>query len=460
MVRVEFECRSARIHIKIHIHSSNTNTHSNTTHRYGSSIPADHAKCDKSPRKQKIPNRPVGPGPTQLALFQMTLQLMYHADAEGMNRSWWSGKDFDNSQVEILRKMYEESYFYPYMLQYSNTLRKLGDMGDLVFREYSLEVTRCTQFPLAMSFPWILIEHLLESRADINTMDNLIHVLDIYNDAGHRALYDIQQQHLYNEIEAEVNLVFDQISIILSEKVYQHLKDCAAFLELPPEYRLLLQQKRPEKFQLDQERFAVALSQKHIALLGRWVNLSKILGQAIGNYFMADLEYVVRKFETNGLETILDLEYSIRVLRRMHGLLQQSLGGQLDEFETMLNCTNETVGAISFSGRIVQHIQDELIEELFPWYIFNSGTRRYVRLDSSVEFEIFLSFYHSTHSLQRCSYITRMSTLVHKKNIGTQTPRTSTNPNTTLEHRYAYRAQKLETEELHPKRHTTSSDGV
>ena len=75
-------------------------------------------------------------------------------------------------------------------------------MGDLVFREYSLEVTRCTQFPLAMSFPWILIEHLLESRADINTMDNLIHVLDIYNDAGHRALYDIQQQHLYNEIEA------------------------------------------------------------------------------------------------------------------------------------------------------------------------------------------------------------------------------------------------------------------
>ena len=174
--------------------------------------------------------------------------------------------------------------------------------------------------------------------------------------------------------------MFDQISIILSEKVYQHLKDCAAFLELPPQYRLVLQQKRPQKFQLDQERFAVALSQKHIALLGRYVNLSMILGQSIGNYFMADLQYIVRKFETSGLETIVDLEYSLRVMRRMHGLLQQSLGGQLDEFETMLNCTNETVGATSFSGRIVQHVQDELIEELFPWYIYNSGTRRYVRV--------------------------------------------------------------------------------
>ncbi len=88
-------------------------------------MPADHAKCDKSPRKQKIPNRPVGPGPTQLALFQMTLQLMYHADAEGMNRSWWSGKDFDNSQVEILRKMYEESYFYPYMLLIQQHVEKV-----------------------------------------------------------------------------------------------------------------------------------------------------------------------------------------------------------------------------------------------------------------------------------------------------------------------------------------------
>jgi len=346
----------------------------------GGMIPSDMEKCARNPRPARIGSRAVGPSSTQLALFQMTLQLMFHENAEGMNRSWWSGKDFDDSQVKMLDKMYKECFYFPYILQYGDTLRQLGDLGDLLFREYMLEVTHCTQFPLAMSFPWILTEHLLESRADINTMDNLVHVLDIYNDAGHRALYNIKQQHLFNEIEAEVNLVFDQISVIVSNKVYQHFKDCAAFLELPPQYRQLLQSRKPRKFQLDQERFAVALKQKHIEILGRSVNLSKILCQYIGNYFQADMEYIVRKFEASGIETIIELEHYLRVMRRMHELLQKALDNQLDDFESIMRCTDESIAPTTFSGRICSHIQNELVEELFPWHIYNSGSRRFVRV--------------------------------------------------------------------------------
>ncbi len=66
-----------------------------------------------------------------------------------------------------------------------------------------------------------------------NSVDNFITTLDIYNDAAQRALHVIKQQYLYDEIEAEVNLVFDQLTVLLSDKIYAYYKNTAATLLLP-----------------------------------------------------------------------------------------------------------------------------------------------------------------------------------------------------------------------------------
>ena len=65
-------------------------------------------------------------------------------------------------------------------------------MGDLWYRERYLEVAKqankeIVQFPIRMSLPWILIDHIVNSPNSAR-MENVLYTLDIYNDAAMRAL--------------------------------------------------------------------------------------------------------------------------------------------------------------------------------------------------------------------------------------------------------------------------------
>ena len=62
----------------------------------------------------------------------------------------------------------------------------------------------------------------------------------------------IRQQYMYDEIEAEVNLVFDQLTVLLTEKIYTFHKDKAATLLLPPGYTL-----HPDQVDTRKRRFQV-----------------------------------------------------------------------------------------------------------------------------------------------------------------------------------------------------------
>lgn len=53
--------------------------------------------------------------------------------------------------------------------------------------------------------------------------------MDLYNDAAMHALLVFRKQFLYDEIEAEVNLCFDQLVFKLSDKVFTHFKCLAAW---------------------------------------------------------------------------------------------------------------------------------------------------------------------------------------------------------------------------------------
>lgn len=51
--------------------------------------------------------------------------------------------------------------------------------------------------------------------------------LDLYNDSAHYALTVFRKQFLYDEVEAEVNLCFDQFVYKLSEQIFAHYKQLA-----------------------------------------------------------------------------------------------------------------------------------------------------------------------------------------------------------------------------------------
>ena len=73
--------------------------------------------------------------------------------------------------------------------------------NQLWYREFFLEMTmgKRIQFPIEMSMPWILTDHILETKSPA-MMEYALYPLDLYNDAAHCALHKFQKQFLYDEV--------------------------------------------------------------------------------------------------------------------------------------------------------------------------------------------------------------------------------------------------------------------
>ena len=65
----------------------------------------------------------------------------------------------------------------------------------------------------------------------------VLYPLDLYNDSAHYALTVFKKQFLYDEIEAEVNLCFDQFVYKLSEQIYGYYKHLAGSINLDKRFR-------------------------------------------------------------------------------------------------------------------------------------------------------------------------------------------------------------------------------
>ena len=84
--------------------------------------------------------------------------------------------------------------------------------------------------------------------------------MDLYNDSAHYALTVFKKQFLYDEIEAEVNLCFDQFVYKLSEQIYAYYKHLAGSIMLDKRFLLLLVP-RPTRYHLTQTMEASLVSQ-------------------------------------------------------------------------------------------------------------------------------------------------------------------------------------------------------
>ncbi|PIO34996.1 hypothetical protein AB205_0171250, partial [Aquarana catesbeiana] len=109
----------------------------------------------------------------------------------------------------VVKKFLRQSYAYPTLLNFGETLQQCCDLSQLWFREFFLELTmgRRIQFPIDMSMPWILTDHILETK-EASMMEYVLYSLDLYNDSAHYALTKFKKQFLYDEIEAEVSILF------------------------------------------------------------------------------------------------------------------------------------------------------------------------------------------------------------------------------------------------------------
>lgn len=186
-----------------------------------------------------------------------------------------------------------------------------------------------------MSLPWILTEHLLLKHVSNEPLlESVLFILDAYNDAAHKSLYVLNQQYMYDEIEAEANLVIDQLYFLLSDEVYTHYKNLAASTQVDMMLKNKLEVMKGVHLSVDARRLESLLSQRHIQLLGRSINFSFILGQNINNKIYRDIDFAIKRFEASDARAVIELKTLLDIISATHARLSQFLA--LDSFETML----------------------------------------------------------------------------------------------------------------------------
>ncbi|XP_050079381.1 cytoplasmic FMR1-interacting protein [Anopheles maculipalpis] len=351
-----------------------------------------------------VPRLNVGPSSTQLYMVRTMLESLI-ADKSGGKRTL--RKDIDGSCLSQIDAFHKASFYWTYLLSFSETLQKCCDLSQLWYREFYLEMTmgrkvnKCTvrhqhneecsdlitmekriQFPIEMSMPWILTDHILRTK-EPSMMEYVLYPLDLYNDSALYALTIFRKQFLYDEVEAEVNLCFDQFVYKLSEQVFAHYKQLAGSIYLDKRFRVECEvlgfnfQSYPRN-----NRYETLLKQRHVQLLGRSIDLNKLITQRINADMQKSLELAICRFEASDITGVVELEALLSVNKLCHKLLSKWLA--LDDFDAMLKEANHNV--LAPYGRITLHVFVELNYDFLANYCYNAATNRFVRNKLQIAF--------------------------------------------------------------------------
>ncbi len=351
------------------------------------------SKKDETDHIPEISHRSVGPNLGQLILLRSTIfGLLSENFYKGVvEKKRWAKLTKDISCADILKgeaekhcqDFYDRSFFYPYALAFGAAVRIASDLGDIWYKEFYLELDKKRlQFPITMSLPWILTNHVLESTADLS--DSLLFPLSLYNDAASRAVDHLRRQFLFNEIEAEVNLAFDQLIYKVSSQVWEHHKMVGSCSVLDSKFTDVLHMVDPTPSYVPKKyRWSVIAQQRHLQLLGRSIDVNALMTERLTNMLRKNIDYAIARFEAMDLTSVIELQTHLEVLRITHASLLDE-GFALPPFDDLLAEVDESTSMVSFHGRIAFHIIYELVYDFFVMFNFNGVTKRFVPAEISV----------------------------------------------------------------------------
>eukprot|EP00457_Paulinella_chromatophora_P000349 gb/GEZN01000349.1/.p1 GENE.gb/GEZN01000349.1/~~gb/GEZN01000349.1/.p1 ORF type:complete len:1473 (-),score=270.12 gb/GEZN01000349.1/:312-4730(-) len=324
--------------------------------------------------RRDFPRRSTAPSLTQIVLVRRMMHRIWTPKSETMSMGLFRQPDLKREWIPVWKEFYTRSFYFKYFLDFGTTLREICDLSFLWYREFYLELTKQVQFPIAMSMPWILTEFLIKTPS---MKENIFFPMDIYNDAGARALTVLKQQFLFDEIEAECNLSFDQLVFHLSEDIFKYYKTLASRILIDKRYERAIMVFKKKDFEVTHSRYAALMQQRHVTLLGRTIDLNLLISQQINGYLRQNINFAIKRYEASDLTAIVSLKLLLENVKLTHMLLSEVL--TVDPYDKMLKEMNEDVSIGVFRGRILWHAFSEIVSDLVPNFVFNSTTTRYVR---------------------------------------------------------------------------------
>ncbi|KAJ3311868.1 Cytoplasmic FMR1-interacting protein 2 [Boothiomyces sp. JEL0838] len=307
---------------------------------------------------------------SQLFFSRALLDLIFNEKSKGMKGGMMKEKNFKESQVTELQRFFDDSHYYPLMMNIKKTIADCSDLSNLWFKEFYLELTRQVQ-----AIVW-----LIDKSHETSVLQNIFIPLDLYNDAGFKTLNSLKSRYIYNEVEAEVNLCFDQFMFKLGRNVFRHYKKLASTQILDTDNKVAIQEGGKAVWSqegLQADAYVSALKQRTIKLLGRTVDVSKILSQMMDQYLRHSIDTAISRLEASDLTYIPEFECLLESSRLTHLLLSEYL--DLEPFEELLKEIDECVTPGETNGRILTHITQEIIRDIIPNYCFNNTSMKFVK---------------------------------------------------------------------------------
>ncbi|CAK9264816.1 unnamed protein product [Sphagnum jensenii] len=342
---------------------------------------SNHASSKSSKEENGKPSisfrsRAAAPTAAQLHCLQYLIHELVSGGAPKKAGGFFSAVDSEipSGNLRQFENFFNRLAFFPHILDYRATLAHLTDVGFLWFREFYLETSRVIQFPIECSLPWMLVEHVLRSQ-DVGLLESILMPFDIYNDSADYALRVLKQRFLYDEIEAEVDLCFDQLVFKLSEQMFSHYKSLAASKMLDIGFLTTVENR--EKYAVFPKRYDHLFHVRRVKLLGRSINLAGLIRQRMNKMFRENLDFLLERFESQDLCAVVELQRLVEILELTHELLSEHV--KMDPFNLMMSEMTETISLVSFSGRVATQVFVELQNDFFPNFILCTTTQRFVR---------------------------------------------------------------------------------
>ncbi|KAK1941339.1 Cytoplasmic FMR1-interacting protein 1 [Phytophthora citrophthora] len=372
-------------------------------------LASDYKKKRKERKFSQIPDRTASAPLCQIQILRTTIDSMFakrsmgdlNAKSSTSSALFSFKKDLDSSDAETLQEFYYKAGSFSVLLDLSDTLKELRDFSSLWFRELYVELVKSVQIPAEISLPWLLVDHCLDGHN--SHVELVLAVLDSYNDAGNTSLYNLQQQHLYDETEAEGKLCFDHFIFRLAERVYLHYKTLAAnsvrrkwvhgedieARSLPIKSASGGGKTHPS-FSDDSDensKYKWILTQKHVNVFGRSYDLTFQLGQRVDTLIGKDLEGWFTKFECSDATCYVAMLGMLQVLEMTHASLSVL---ELDEFDTVLRETNDEAVECLIEGttsvdttvksRVHEQISQTILTDLCQHFGLKFDENRFTRM--------------------------------------------------------------------------------
>uniref|UniRef100_A0A1I7WMV4 ANK_REP_REGION domain-containing protein n=1 Tax=Heterorhabditis bacteriophora TaxID=37862 RepID=A0A1I7WMV4_HETBA len=291
----------------------------------------------------RIPRRAVPPAPSSTQLYMARTQLESLVSERNSGGKKILRKELDSKTIERINVFLRKSTHWAALFRLSDSLSEAAELSQLWFREFYLEMTMGNriQFPIEMSVPWILTSHIL-TTADSALLECALYQLDLYNDAAHYSLFNFRKQFLYDEVEAEVNLCFDQFIYKLSEMVFTHFKQLASCMMLDKRFKGECHRAGVTIRTPPAGRFDSLLKQRHV------------------------------QFESSELSSIVELDYLIETNRLCHSLLRQKLASVADFNDLLLEELRELGNMILFCMQLEIGLAQEEVQDLLAAAAFTN----------------------------------------------------------------------------------------